>query len=116
MSSPPLPPDIARMMEIPPDPRPKILEEIATFLAEAPLYRTYKYDGDLWTQDHRARSVFSFPQVLRQYCDEGECKKIQTWERKSGSDLGLYKEIGDMFTPVTFQCRNCQRSQVTYFL
>jgi hypothetical protein len=117
MSSPPLPPDIAKAMELPPDPRPKILDEIAAFLADGPVYKAYKYDDDLWMKDHQGSVVLSFPQVLRLYCDEGPCKKIQNWERTSGSYFGLYQAtVVTRFTQVDFRCRNCARAGVTYFL
>ena len=114
MSLPPLPPDIVRQMA--PDPRPKIVEEIAEFLASGPLYKTYKYDGDLWFQNRYGRFELSFPQVLTLYCDERECKKIQIWERESGPHLGDDSTIVSRFATVIFQCRNCLRAQVFYCL
>jgi hypothetical protein len=57
-----------------------------------------------------------FPQVLRLYCDEAECKTVQIWERRSEPHFGEAKGPQvNIFTSVIFHCRNCRRSAVRYF-
>ena len=115
MSSPPLPPEIARQM--PPDPKPQILGELAAFLADWPLYRTYRYKGNLWTDpDFREQRSVSFPSVVRLYCPDQECETTQTWQFLSGPILSSYSTEIDKFSSAHFQCRNCKSSGVTYFL
>lgn len=105
-SSPPAP-NVAP--PLPPNP-------LAAFLADWPLYRTYKYLGNLWLQNQRREYSFSFPNTLRLYCLEEECKTTQVWEKKSGPYLGGSSTVVDTFTGASFKCRNCQRSEVHYFL
>lgn len=110
MSLPPLSPELA-----PPDPRPRIVQEIATALADWPLYRPYRYEGDLWEiKNHYYR--LSFPRTLRLYCVDENCKATQVWEKESTFHIGGNTTIVSEFTSVFFRCRNCQASKVHYFL
>jgi hypothetical protein len=113
MSTPPLPPQITSQLT--PDARLHIVDEITAFLADWPLYKCYKYQGDMWSR----RSVphhFSFPTTVKLYCQEDECRTVQVWQSKCGPNLGSNSTLTDAFAYVTFTCRNCQRSQVIYFL
>jgi hypothetical protein len=115
MSSPPLPPEIARQM--PPDPKPRIVDELASFLADWPLYRPFRYKGNLWSQTYQGRYSLSFPKVLRLYCPQDECKTTQVWELSSDPYLGVgNSSVLDRFSSATFHCRNCRRSSLVYFL
>jgi hypothetical protein len=113
MSSPPLPPEITS--QLPPNPRIRIVNEIAAFLSDWPLYRPYKYEGDLWSRSGRG-FTFLFPDIVRLYCPEEECETTQVWEVGSGPHFGTNSTVVDTFTAVNFLCRNCQRSKMTYFL
>jgi hypothetical protein len=94
----------------------RVLAEMAEFLATAPLYRTFKYQGCLWRVQDRSID-FAFPETLRLYCSDGECGRLQIWERTLPPYLGTatkYEASG--FASSEFQCRNCERSNVTYFI
>jgi predicted DNA-binding protein len=110
MSLPPLP----NLIPASPDPRPRIVREIAAFLADWPLYRTFKYQGDMWSRTN-AYYTFTFPRSVRLYCSEEECQTTQVWEVQNGSFTSNSSAF-DQFISVSFTCRNCQRSRVHYFL
>ena len=53
---------------------------------------------------------------MRLYCPEEECKTTQVWEAGSGPYISGDRTVVNEFSSVGFQCRNCQRSKVLYFL
>src|SRR5271154_5065778 len=109
MSLPPYPPGLR------PDPPLGILAEIAMVLADWPLYKAYRYKGDLWTDQGRGTFSFTLPQTVRIFCSDELCATVQVWEGVV-TYLSFYSTSIDCFGEVSFRCRNCKRSQVTYFL
>ncbi len=110
---PPLPPEIAKLM--PPDPSPRIGSEIGIVLADWPLYRLYKYEGDLWARGNPGVRL-SFPRTIRLHCPDEDCLKMQLWEAHSGPFDGAGSTTVDAIKIVSFRCRNCRRSIVRYVL
>jgi hypothetical protein len=115
MSLPPLPPEILQQMnEGAGDLRQRIMSEIAAYLADAPLYRTYRYSGNLWDWAKIGLAV-TFPSTIRLHCPDGECLRAQLWD---GSGLtvsnGRNTPEAHFFKTLRYQCRNCQRSDVTF--
>jgi len=128
MSLPPLPPLQTAGPEAPaaPDVRPLLIDAIGEVLADWPLYRSYKYAGTLWKIEEGSTTyAFMFPKTLRLYCSEGECKTTQVWQLIGSVPLtgrnakvinGRLHIRAAQFDEVRFRCRNCQRSEVCYFL
>lgn len=87
------------------------------FLADWPLYRPYKYDGNLWspTYNHRGYAL-SFPEILKLYCPDEDCRTIQVWETANCPFASSNTTGIDAFSQVSYTCRNCKRSAVHYFL
>src|SRR5574341_1028150 len=100
MSTPPPPPEIR--CQLPSDPRPRIVNEIAAFLADSPLYRPYEYEGNLWSRD-RGGFSFSFPSTVRLYCSEEVCRTTQVWEVGGGPYLGGNSTVVETFSSATFE-------------
>lgn len=100
---------------MPPDPRPGIVSQIYEFLSKEPLYKTFKYEGNLWSSAQLG-PYFSFPDTIGLYCDAGACKTVQLWGLKSGSYFRTGSTTVNTFESADFECRNCRESRVIYFL
>lgn len=94
--------------------RNRILNEISVLLSEGPLYKTYKYEGDLWVRE--PMRYFAFPDTLRTYCSDDLCNTVQVWQAVTAIQTGNgYAQVNTL-TSTSFLCRNCKRSHVAYFL
>jgi hypothetical protein len=113
MELPPLPADLTGDEQ--PSPHQRFLDEIAHFLADWPLYRTYKYKGDVWIRNPGSNYSFSFPGTVRLYCSDSVCGTTQVWTT-DGLYLSSSSTVVDKFQSIKYQCRNCQRSSLVYFL
>ena len=125
MSSPPLPPDIVAQaskeaLQAVKDTARKTsdtLREIATFLANAPLYRRYQFTGSLWCSKN-STWLIEFPTAFKLFCPDPDCQRAQTWNCRDAeiyaSSRGTQRLEG--FRELVFSCRNCARSRLSIFL
>lgn len=116
MSSPPLPPDLLAQMMKDTEGARVVLGEIAAFLADAPLYRRYRYAGSLWRRVDGIDKC-DLPSEIKLFCSGADCGRAQIWEGDAilRSDYRGNRRVQG-FNTLEFVCRNCQQSKLTIFL
>ena len=91
------------------------IEEVATSLAEGPLYRTYAFEIKEWSPP--SPFYFFWPDTVSIFCSQKECQQVQRWEtlEKSGNSTA-FGGPGARLHQLDYLCRNCKHSIVHYFV
>lgn len=104
--------------------RTEVDQAIANALANYPLYRKLKLHGQVWKR-WGDQLRFSGPHIISLYCRQPGCEKLMNWTEDEDNDsvskdvrrtnpVSVLAHTG--FWKASYQCNNCQRSLVTYFL
>jgi hypothetical protein len=75
---------------------------LGEFLASGPLYTQFAFN-------ELAAGLTTLPKTIQLYCPNGECSKVQTFERTAlpNTDRGWG-------ATVTYKCRNCEKHNQRY--
>ena len=92
----------------------QLTEDVATILVSWPLYRMFVYYGDAGhppiPTNPKAR-IGVLPKRLRLFCANEHCKQ-ETWWETSDTIFHFIRFV----TEVSYQCRNCGKNTVSYWL
>src|SRR5712664_4123316 len=99
-----------------------ILEKAAEALPDWPLYKPFKFVGDVIMNQsgdplHPGYDYVYVPREIANHCKT--CQQRQRWELmepSSVSHLGsIVTKLKGEFTKLVFRCKNCERATATYF-